>query len=441
MSSFEFYRGWNHKPIVSLIIPTLNESKNLPLVLPYIPLGIVDEVILVDGRSTDPTIQVARQLLPSIRVALEKKPGKGSAMRHGYSESKGDILVVIDADGSHDPREIPRFIQALLEGADFVKGSRFAPTGGTTDMPRLRMLGNWGLTKVVNTLFAQSFTDLCYGYHAFWRHCLEFLDLKTVAGFEVDTAIYLQAVRNKLKVVEVPSFEGLRFYGSGKLKTFPDGWRVLRTIMREWYIKQRQSAPEPQVGFRSYTLRSISGLQSIPITGSAQLDGIEPAARECRLERKPRSLHEFFCNYVKEAPKEEFEHLLSAVLLEVMERLGASSGSLTVFDDELHYSKSFQVFGRTTELVPVEIMNQVLHEGIAGWAIQNRQPVLIEDTTRDPRWLPKAWEQKDHVSRSAAVVPFLRNEQVVSLLILTRPADRRFTTIELERIRRMEIYL
>ena len=194
------------RPTVSVIIPTLNEGKNIPLVLPFLPLDWVDEVILVDGRSTDNTVEVAKQLLPSIKIVLETRRGKGIAMRAGYQAAKGDILIVLDADGSNDPREIPRYILPLMEGADFAKGSRFAPGGGTTDMPRIRQLGNASFVGLSNLLFNLKLTDLCYGYHAFWRHCLDDLDLGHFDGFEIDTALYLQAVRNKLRVVEVPSF-------------------------------------------------------------------------------------------------------------------------------------------------------------------------------------------------------------------------------------------
>ena len=219
---------------VSVIIPTLNEEKNLPLVLPRIPMELVDEVLLIDGRSTDNTIAVARGILPSIRVVLESKKGKGAAMTAGYRAATGDILIVIDADGSNDPREIPRFLRALVEGADFVKGSRFAHHGGTTDMPRYRQLGNGAFVLAVNTLFGCKFTDLCYGYHAFWRYCLDLVDTTEFEGFEIDTALYLRAVRERLRIVEVPSFEGYRFFGVGKLKTIPDGFRVLGTIMSEY---------------------------------------------------------------------------------------------------------------------------------------------------------------------------------------------------------------
>src|SRR6266508_663361 len=121
--------GMIDRPTVSLVIPTLNEAKNLPLILPFIPMDWVDEVILVDGRSTDNTVEAARQILPSIKVVMEKRKGKGIAMRSGYAASTCDIIILMDADGSNDPREIPRLVKRLMEGVDMVKGSRFAPGG------------------------------------------------------------------------------------------------------------------------------------------------------------------------------------------------------------------------------------------------------------------------------------------------------------------------
>ena len=238
------------RPTVSVVIPTLNEAENLPLVLPYIPRECLDEVILVDGRSTDGTVDVAKKLLPDIKIVLEKEPGKGAAMQAGYRAASGDIIIVMDADGSNDPREIPRFVNALIEGADFVKGSRFTPGGGTTDMPVIRKVGNLFFVKLVNLLFGSIFSDLCYGYHAFWRYCLDIIDLSNAKGFEIDTVLYVRAVRDHLRITEVPSFEGYRFYGIGKLRTIPDGLRVLNSIGSEWIQKLKTSSSENHIGFR-----------------------------------------------------------------------------------------------------------------------------------------------------------------------------------------------
>lgn len=240
------------RPTTTLVIPTLNESENLPFVLPYLPLEWIDEILLVDGCSTDATVEVARDLMPSIKVVLEHRPGKGAALRAGYNRASGDIIIVMDADGSHDPREIPRFVTALMEGSDFVKGSRFTHGGGTTDMPRLRQFGNGFFVFLVNLFFNVRFTDLCYGYHAFWRYCLDTLDLDGVDGFEIDTAIYVRALRQRLRLTEVSSFEGYRIRGEGKLRTFPDGWRVLMTILRETLHNLHSPHKAYYEGFRGH---------------------------------------------------------------------------------------------------------------------------------------------------------------------------------------------
>jgi glycosyltransferase involved in cell wall biosynthesis len=216
---------------VSVVIPALNEAENLPHVLPRIP-NWVYEVILVDGHSTDDTVAVARALRRDIRIVRQVGKGKGAALRSGFAAARGDIIVMLDADGSTDPTEIPLFVGALLAGADFVKGSRFLQGGGTADMPLHRKLGNWGFAIGVRILFGGIYSDLCYGYNAFWRRVLPSLHLYG-DGFEIETIMNVQALRSGLKVVEVPSFEAERIHGEGRLQTFPDGWRVLKTIIRE----------------------------------------------------------------------------------------------------------------------------------------------------------------------------------------------------------------
>ena len=220
-----------HLPRVSIVIPTLNEARNLPHVLPKIPADVY-EVILVDGASTDGTVEVARSLLPDIRVVIEPRPGKGAALCAGFRIVEGDIIVMLDADGSTDPGEIPRFVQTVLDGADFAKGSRFLPNGGSTDISRLRAFGNRGFVVLVRVLFGGRYTDLCYGYNAFRTTVLPTLDLDG-AGFEIETMMNVRALHRGLRITEVPSFELARIHGVSNLKTFRDGFRVLRTILRE----------------------------------------------------------------------------------------------------------------------------------------------------------------------------------------------------------------
>ena len=216
---------------ISVVIPTHNEAQNLIYVLPEIP-PLVSEVILVDGHSTDDTIAVAQQLLPTIHIIKQVKKGKGDALKLGFAACTGDIIVMLDADGSTDPGEIPRFVDALLKGEDFAKGSRFLEGGGSHDITPLRSLGNYGLSMLVNILFGVHYSDLCYGYNAFWRHCLDYLEIDC-DGFEIETLINIRIHKANLKVMEIPSLEKPRIFGQSHLRTFRDGWRVLKIIMKE----------------------------------------------------------------------------------------------------------------------------------------------------------------------------------------------------------------
>lgn len=228
------------RPRVSVVIPALNEAQNLPHVLPRIP-GWVYEVLLVDGSSTDGTCEVAQRLYPSIRLVKQEGRGKGAALRSGFAAAQGDIIVMLDADGSTDPAEIPAFVDAVRDGADLAKGSRFLAGGGTDDMSLLRRLGNGAFVALVRLLFGGRFSDLCYGYNAIRATVLPHLALDG-DGFEIETLLNVRALRAGLRIVEVPSFEARRVHGEGRLRTFPDGWRVLRTIGREWRSALRRDA-------------------------------------------------------------------------------------------------------------------------------------------------------------------------------------------------------
>jgi glycosyltransferase involved in cell wall biosynthesis len=216
---------------VSVVIPTLNEARNIAWVLENMPLE-VDEIVLVDGHSSDRTVEVALTVRPDTVVVVDDAPGKGSAIRKGIETATGDFVVMIDADGSMDPREISRFVEPLRAGHDLVRGSRFLPGGGTSDMSPLRQAGNRGFLLLTRILYRVSRSDLCYGYAAFRRSSVLSLGL-TATGFEIEAQLFLRAERARLAVTEVPSFEAMRHAGTSNLHTFRDGSRVLRTIIGE----------------------------------------------------------------------------------------------------------------------------------------------------------------------------------------------------------------
>jgi glycosyltransferase involved in cell wall biosynthesis len=229
-------------PSVSVVIPAKNEAINLPHVFASLPQW-VDQIVLVDGHSVDGTAEVASRLRPDITIVSQQGRGKGDALLAGFAACTGDIIVTIDADGSTDGGEIVHFIGALTAGADFAKGSRFASGGGSDDITVIRRWGNAALSTLVNWAFGTRYTDLCYGYNAFWARHLAALALDC-SGFEIETLMNVRAARSGLRVREVPSHEHSRVYGVSNLRAMADGWRILKVIIREWRDSRSDSPPQ-----------------------------------------------------------------------------------------------------------------------------------------------------------------------------------------------------
>ena len=245
------------EPKVTVVIPAKNEADSLPHVLSSLPTGL-HQVIVVDGGSTDGTTDVARRFV-GVTVIGQTRTGKGNALACGFAVATGDFIVMLDADGSTDPGEIPHFVEALARGVDFAKGSRSLEGGGSSDLSLFRRVGNFGLNKIVNLIYGTRYTDLCYGYNAFRRECLEAIDLEPGEkvgleadgpdgmrwgdGFEVETLIHIRVAKAGLKVLEVPSFERTRLFGRSNLHAVSDGIRVLRCIRTE--RKRQQAASNP----------------------------------------------------------------------------------------------------------------------------------------------------------------------------------------------------
>jgi glycosyltransferase involved in cell wall biosynthesis len=243
-------------PTISIVIPALNEERNIPHVFARIPANI-HQVILVDGGSQDSTVAVARKMRPDLCTISQNRKGKGNALACGFEAATGDVIAMVDADGSADPGEIPRFVAALADGADFAKGTRFSLGGGSDDITRLRRLGNGCLTKIFNICYGQKYSDLCYGYNVFWRSCVPILGLDNSSpprpdgvpfwgdGFEVETLIHVRAAKAGLSVAEVPSYEYSRIHGVSNLNATRDGLRVVRTILAECLGRRRTVMKAP----------------------------------------------------------------------------------------------------------------------------------------------------------------------------------------------------
>ncbi|WP_246170803.1 glycosyltransferase family 2 protein [Pseudonocardia hierapolitana] len=269
----------NGNPRVSVVVPTRNEARNLEVVLPAIAAvrPAVHEIIVVDGNSVDGTIETAQRVLPWVKVITQTRKGKGNAMACGFAAATGDVIVMFDADGSADPAEIPAFVRALIDGADFAKGSRFVRGGGSDDITLLRKSGNAGLNGVANALFGTSYTDLCYGYNAFWIDILPVLDLPPIDtpapadgsmlwgdGFEIETLLNCRVAAAGLKITEVPSMERERIFGQTNLRTFADGTRVLRTLAAERRRAARRKAERVQVEEQARALTPAGGIPVVP---------------------------------------------------------------------------------------------------------------------------------------------------------------------------------
>jgi len=220
------------EPKVSIVIPTLNEEANVGIVLCQLPE--VHEIIIVDGHSKDDTVKIAKKF--KTKIIYEDKPGKGLALIKGMKAATGDIIIMMDADCSHRVSEFGLLIEGIKSGYDVCMGSRFIQGGGTADMPFYRKIGNKMFVLMVNIFWGMNYSDLCYGYRSLRRDVIDKLDLKST-GFGIETEISIKCAKRKLKVLEIPSYEKLRESGDGKLRTFSDGWKILKTIVYELFHK------------------------------------------------------------------------------------------------------------------------------------------------------------------------------------------------------------
>lgn len=221
------------KNTISLIVPTLNEFSNIKYVFPNIP-DFIDEIIVIDGGSTDGTIEEIMKFRKDAKIVIHRVPGKGTALKKGFEVATGDIIIMMDADGSHDPKELPSLISPVLNGYDVSKASRLLPGGGSDDFTPFRRFGNKMFTTLVNKMYGANYTDLCYGLLAFKRDAIKRMNCKS-DGFEIETEQSIRMIKAGLNIKEVPSFEFARRYGDSRLNSIRDGYRILVIIFKEYF--------------------------------------------------------------------------------------------------------------------------------------------------------------------------------------------------------------
>jgi glycosyltransferase involved in cell wall biosynthesis len=219
-------------PLVSVVIPCLNEAENIESCVTaaleaIVRMGVHGEVVVADNNSEDDSARLAEQA--GARVVVEHRRGYGSAYLAGFAASRGRYIVMADADLTYDFDEIPRFVAALEDGAEMVIGDRMDNIQPGA-MPWLHQyIGNPILTGLLNLFFRTGISDAHCGMRALRRDVLPRLDLRTT-GMEFASEMVIRASKEKLRIAEFP-IEYHPRGGESKLSSFRDGWRHLRFLL------------------------------------------------------------------------------------------------------------------------------------------------------------------------------------------------------------------
>jgi hypothetical protein len=242
---------------------------------------------------------------------------------------------------------------------------------------------------------------------------LDVLELEQYDGFEIDTGLYLQALRKNLKVVEEASFEGERFHGSSNLNAVRDGIRVLKAIFRERFVQYEPVTHA--MGFR----------------GNKYARGQEDFIRSTNVESVFSRIQWLLFTHI--GP----QTLIAKTLQMTLQDAEALSGTLMLLDENGNVAETCLVHGesvRSGDSIPVDVLNN----GLAGWVLRNRQPALISNTNDDPRWLRREYGDAEY-SKSALAVPLMFGNKIFGVLTLTRPSERRFTESDLLSVQRASL--
>jgi glycosyltransferase involved in cell wall biosynthesis len=228
-----------HRSVVSVVIPAYNEERTIGNVLSD-TISVMDslevpyEIIVVDDGSTDNTGRIANEYKATV-LSNGKNRGKGYALRRGFQHAQGNIIVTIDSDGAHKPKEIPDLVNPLFNGTDVVAGSRFLGRH-TTSTSKLNQLGNLLFNITIMTLTRKRVTDSQTGFRAIKKEVVQKLNLESV-GFEIESEITVKSLNNGFVFQEQPISCERRKYNISKVKIIADGSKIFKTILKANFAK------------------------------------------------------------------------------------------------------------------------------------------------------------------------------------------------------------
>jgi glycosyltransferase involved in cell wall biosynthesis len=221
----------------TLFIPVLNEIVGLKLIMPRVKKEWVDEILFVDGGSTDGSYEYLEQ--QGYKVIQQKGRGLELAYWACFDAAAGDVIITFSPDNNSIPELIPLMIQKMREGYDLVIASRYLNNAKSDDDDAVTAFGNWLFTKVANILHGGQYTDFIVMYRAFRKDLITQLDLerRETGEFPVlQQQLMIRAVKHRLKIAEIPGDEPKRIGGVRKVRIFYHGWAVLYVIIKELFV-------------------------------------------------------------------------------------------------------------------------------------------------------------------------------------------------------------
>jgi len=219
----------------TLLVPTLNEIESVKIIMPRINKGWIDQILVVDGGSSDGTFEYFQN--KGYEVIKQKSKGVCGAYWEGIEASTGDIIIPFSPDNNSIPELIPALVSKIKEGYDMVIASRYLGGAKSHDDDPVTALGNWAFTKMVNLFFNAKFTDSLVMYRAFRKDIVERLKMDERKRPVFEYQLCIRCAKQKLKVAEIPADEPKRIGGKRKMRPLYNGSTLLWQMVKELFIR------------------------------------------------------------------------------------------------------------------------------------------------------------------------------------------------------------